>query len=76
MERIETRRDAEDYVEDRLGPDGDRELAEAFVEQLHSWRAVTELTDVAWSRVLRDAIRSLPRERTEDDYSRDLKELY
>ena len=55
---ITTRNDAVRYVEDRLGPDGSRALAEIFCT-ITRWQTVDQLTDEEWANVLSDAI---PRE--------------
>lgn len=52
---LTTRRDAVTYVEDRLGPDGTRALAEIFCT-ITRWQSVDRLTDDEWANVLTDAI--------------------
>lgn len=54
-ETITTRRDAVQYVEDRLGSEGSRALAEAMVAGA-GWRNVATLTDAQWAEVLDEAI--------------------
>jgi len=54
---LTTRRDAVTYVEDRLGPDGSRALAEIFCT-LTRWQDVDQLTEEEWTNVLNDAIPS------------------
>lgn len=55
MTTMTTRNDAVTYVEDRLGPDGSRALAEIFCT-LTRWQDVAELSDEEWSNILNDAM--------------------
>lgn len=52
---IITRRDAVQYVEDRLGSEGSRAIAEAMVSGA-GWQHVATLTDAQWAEVLDEAI--------------------
>lgn len=55
---ITTRNDAVRYVEERLGADGSRALAEVFCT-ITRWQTVDQLSEAEWNDVLNDAI---PRE--------------
>ena len=53
---ITTRRDALNYVEDGLGSEDSRALAEIFCT-ITRWQTVDQLTDEEWNNVLDEAIR-------------------
>jgi len=60
---VTTQRDAVRWVEERLGADGSRELAEAMVART-DWRAVESLTDAQFHALIDEAT---PRPSTDPD---------